>query len=384
MRLRRLGLAPAAVLAASAAAAVLALPARTGHATHVVTVDVDEHARTIAALKPPKRARPVIAIVGDNVGTETTDYLVPYGVLRQADVADVLALAMERGPLRLMPALTVQPNATTAEFDARYAEGADYVVVPALHHADDPAVRAWIRAQSARGATIIGVCSGVQVLAHAGLLDGRAATGHWYDISGLRKDHPSMRWVRDRRYVVDRGVMTTTGITASMPASLALVEAIAGRDRAAQVARTLGIPDWDEGHASDAFRLDRGQVWTAARNTLAFWSHETVGVPVEDGIDEIALALTADAYSRTYRSQAKTIAATPRTLTTRRGLQLLPDRAGSGSRSALMLPPLPRDEPARALAAALAGIAGRYGPRTAAFVALQLEYPWGGPPPPAR
>ena len=32
--------------------------------------------------------------------------------------------------------------------------------------------------------------------------------------------------------MVDRGVVTTTGITASMPVSLTLIEAIAGRDKA--------------------------------------------------------------------------------------------------------------------------------------------------------
>jgi len=35
-----------------------------------------------------------------------------------------------------------------------------------------------------------------------------------------------MQWVRDRRYVVDRGVATSTGITASVPLMLALVEAL--------------------------------------------------------------------------------------------------------------------------------------------------------------
>ena len=35
----------------------------------------------VAALKPPKRQRPLIAIIGINDATETTDYLMPYGIL---------------------------------------------------------------------------------------------------------------------------------------------------------------------------------------------------------------------------------------------------------------------------------------------------------------
>src|SRR5687767_2399775 len=59
----------------------------------------------LAALKPPKRKRPLIAVIGVNEGTETTDYLMPYGILRRADVADIFALATMKGPMRLYPAL---------------------------------------------------------------------------------------------------------------------------------------------------------------------------------------------------------------------------------------------------------------------------------------
>ena len=83
----------------------------------------EEADATIAALKPPKRRRPLIAIVGANGGSETTDYLMPYGILRRADVADVVLLATEPGPVTLYPALKVEPQATIADFDARHPEG---------------------------------------------------------------------------------------------------------------------------------------------------------------------------------------------------------------------------------------------------------------------
>ena len=57
----------------------------------------EEAEATIAALKPPKRQRPLIAIIGINDATETTDYLMPYGILGRADVADVVTLATESG-----------------------------------------------------------------------------------------------------------------------------------------------------------------------------------------------------------------------------------------------------------------------------------------------
>ena len=355
----------------------LALPAPERTPPVAAPIDAAEHARDVAALAP-RRTPPVIAVLGQNDGTETTDFLVPYGVLRESGAAEVLAVATRPGVVALHPALTIQPQAATAEFDARHPDGADYVVVPAMHRADDADVLAWVRAQAAKRATIVGVCDGALVLAEAGLLDGRRATAHWYSRDGLRRRHPSVEWVRDRRWVVDRGVVTTTGVTASIPVSVALVEAIAGPPAAEALARRLGVARWDAAHASDAFRLDRGHVRTAAGNWLAPWSHETLGIPVADGVDEIALGLAADAWSRTYRSRATAVAAAP--VTTRRGLTLVPDRAADGA-----LPAPPADRPARALDLALAGIAERYGEATAAFVALQLEYGWGAdvtaPPP---
>jgi len=145
----------------------------------------------------------------------------------------------------------------------------------------------FIKAQREKGATIVGICAGVLTLGAAGLVDGRRATTHWYVIDDLRRDHPTMQWARDRRYVADRGVVTTTGVTASIPVSIAIVEAIAGRERAEALARELGVTDWSARHDSDAFRLGAGGVATALGNTIAFWGHQTIGIPVAHGVDAI-------------------------------------------------------------------------------------------------
>jgi len=345
--------------------------------------DVREQGETLAGLRPPKRAVPVVAVLGLNDGSETTDYLVPYGVLSASRLAKVIALAPEPRPITLMPALRIQPQATPAVFDARYPDGADYVIVPAMHRADDPTVLAWIRSQASKGATIVGICEGALVLSHAGLLRDRAATTHWYSVGKLRQENPGMRWARDRRYVADRGVVTTTGVSASLPVSLALVEAIGGRVRAEALAQELGVDSWDARHDSAVFALDRGHLLTGAGNLLAFWRHETVGLPVEDGVDEIALALAANAWATTYRSRVIVLSASGAPLATRRGLTLLPE-ASTDVQPDLVLMPVTADRPARALDDALVGIAARYGAPTAAFVALLLEAPMREPRFPAR
>lgn len=335
----------------------------------------EEAAATLAALKPPKRARPLVAVIGINDATEVTDYLMPYGILRRADVADVVLLATEPGPVRLYPALTVEPQATTAQFDAQHPDGADYVIVPAMSRNDDPAALAWIRKQAAGGAIVIGVCAGATVVGETGLLDGRRATTHWYFLKGLRKAHPEVRYVPDRRLVVDRGVATTTGITASMPMMLTLIEAIAGRDKAEAVARDLGLAAWDARHDSGAFRFNRPFALTVMGNTAAFWNRETLGLEITPGVDEVSLALVADAWSRTYRSKARTFSATPGPVRTRNGLRIVPDQVATTWDARRRLPAIGDRRPAQALDDALQGIEARYGVPTANVVAMQLEYP---------
>ena len=352
---------------------LLSLPPETASAA-ASPIAREEADATVAALKPPKRQRPLIAIIGIKDATETTDYLMPYGILRRADIADVVALATEAGPVTLFPALKIEPQATAFDFDVRHPEGADYVIVPAMSRDDDPAALQWIKSQAAMGAIIIGVCAGAKVVAKAGLLDGRQGTTHWYYLDEMRGNHPAFRYVADRRLVVDRGIATTTGITASMPMMLTLIEAIAGRGKAEAVAQDLGLKHWDARHNSAAFKFIRPFALTAIGNVLAFWNRERLGIELLPGVDEVSLALVADAWSRTYRSRAKTFAATDRAIETRNGIRILPDQVTT-SWPARRLPQIEAQRPAKALDDALQAISIRYGSRTGDFVAMQLEYP---------
>jgi transcriptional regulator GlxA family with amidase domain len=351
----------------------------------VPPIEASEHSRTIDALRPRKRERPVISIITLNDATEVTDLLVPYGVLSHANVADVTVVAERAEPARLHPfsalgrgpeLLRVEPQSTTRAFDERYPEGADYVVVPALEPRNNQHVLDWIVAQQRKGAKIFSVCAGSLTLAAAGLLDGRRATTHWAYIDALRKAHPTMQWVADRRYLAADGISTSTGITASIPVTVALVEAIAGRAKAEQLARDLGVANWDARHRSSAFQLTWEHQKTFLRNWLSFWRHEAIGVPVSEGVDEIVLALTADAYSRTALSAVSTVATGGKAVRSRHGLLIHANTSAATAIVDHMLPALRSDSPAATLDRELAHIASRYGRPTGHIVALTVEYPW--------
>jgi putative intracellular protease/amidase len=375
--MRWIGWALAALLvlgAVSMSAILLALPAHreppptAAMPSQSSAVDREQ---VLAALHPPKHARPLIAVLAQNEGTETTDFLVPIGVLRASGAADVVAVAPREAPITLMPVLRARPDQSFASFDRDHPEGADFVIVPALHHWDDAEVSHWLAAQARGGAIPVGICEGAWVVAQAGLLDGHAATTHWFSANRLRERYPGLHWAADQRYVVDRGVVTTTGVSASIPISLTLVEAFAGEERARALAQQLGEPRFGPEHESAAFALDRRSAWTAMHNYLAFWSWDSVEIPLGDGVDEVALALTADAYARTFRTSVRAVGPQAE-VTSRSGLHLMADapRSARSEDDEIGLP-APGNS---ALAAALGGIGRRYGPATADFVALQLEY----------
>ena len=324
----------------------------------------------VEALKPRRPGRPVVAILALNEGTETTDFLLPHAVLQRADVADVQAVAPRRGPVTLYPALQVEVAQDLASFDRSHPSGADYVIVPAMRDDNDPAMIGWLQRQAYQGARVIGICVGGLVLGRAGLLDGRRYASHWYYRSTLRKRHPSATYVPHQRYVIDRDIATTTGVTASVPTTLALVEAIGGREKAQAIAAELGVTSWSPAHDSAPFDLNASRRWNYLLNKAAFWRHQRWSVDVYNGMDDIALALRADAWSRTGRVTVEAASASG-PVTLRSGVVLMAQPASEGTPR---LPLTPALKPAQQLDRTLREIGERFGASQREWVMLEMEY----------
>jgi putative intracellular protease/amidase len=324
----------------------------------------------------PAGRRLVIAVVGSNDGTELTDFLIPRALLAEAAVGEVVTVAPSANKIRMLAgtSLTVDPDLTIAAFDAAHPRGAGYVIVPAIE--PSPAIVAWLRKQAAHGATIVGICDGVWTVASTGLLERRRATGHWASLPELGKKYPGTRWVRDRRYVIDGRFITTTGVSAAIPASLMLIERIAGRAAAERVARRIAVASWGPAHESQAFSLGKMPFpMPAFLDSLTRWRRDTVAVRVGDGVDEVALGLTLDAISR--RATVLTVSDGGLMVTGRQGLRFSADRRPSDQIAPMRELRLPERSapPANALDAALTKLAAWYGGPAADLVALQMEYP---------
>jgi putative intracellular protease/amidase len=318
----------------------------------------DDAARADAA---PARLRRRVAIVANNSGAETTDLLAPFAVLRDAGVADVAIVAVTAGPVELMPGLTVLPDATLDAYDPP-----DVAIVPAMHDPTAPGLLAALQRFAHAGTLLVSICDGAWVLARAGLLDGRSATSHWYSIPGLRRAFPRTTWRQDVRWVADGNVITSAGVSASLPISQRLAELLAGSGPAIGD-QTSGPP-----HDGARFGIGAGDVIAGAENYLLPWRHETVAVPLDDGVDELALALTVDTLHRTYAVRTVTVGSAA-TVRGRRGLLLVPDvvdgKPPDADRTVVIGPP--------DLDRLLADVEAHYGAPTRRLVALQIEYPPG-------
>ncbi len=360
--LRRLGL--LALLAASTT-----LPARASTIADVPpTVALDLH------LRPrPAGALPVVAVVGEG-NVVLSDFVVPYGVLAQSHAAKVVAVNIADGPLQAGP-VTVVPDMTAAAFDQAYPQGADIVIVPATDDKHD-AELAWLRAQRVHGAALVSICDGVDLLAQIGVLDGRRATGHWASRPARLKHFPAVTWLENMRYVADGDVASSAGVSASLPISLALLQDIAGPQVAAQTAERLGVDGWSPRHDSRRFKVLAADERVHAVN-MAVKHPEVVMLQVRDGDDEVALALHAEAWSRTMRNDVRVVAEGSGPVTLRGGLRVKADAAAGEKKADVVITLAPDASAGAALATDLDAIAHRYNRGTARFAALGMEYPWG-------
>ncbi|KAF2821863.1 DJ-1/PfpI family protein-like protein [Ophiobolus disseminans] len=83
---------------------------------------------------------------------------------------------------------------------------------------------------------VLTVCTGSEVLARTGLLDGRNATTNKRAFNDVKAKHPQVNWVAKARWVVDGNIWTSSGISAGMDLAFAWMSEVFGEEVAAYVA----------------------------------------------------------------------------------------------------------------------------------------------------
>lgn len=158
----------------------------------------------------------------------------------------------------------------------------DLIFVPSSGPDLDAALRkhaklvTWLAERSKRTA-VAGVCTGVSLLAEAGLLDGKAATTHWGFVEQYRARYPAVHWQGERIVTHSGNIFCGGGMYASIDLSLHLVEHYCGHELAVQTARALVLEApriWQSTYAHEPPRsahddeaVQRAQKWLLNHRT---------------------------------------------------------------------------------------------------------------------
>jgi len=138
----------------------------------------------------------------------------------------------------------------------------------------NPKVGAWLRHWHKRGAAIASVCTGVGLVANAGLLDGKRATTHWAIADRFREMYPRVKWMPELMVTEDRGIYCGGGVHAALDLSLYLVEKFCGHEIAVQSAKALLIEtprSWQAGFAIVPLKTEHSDDSISSAQT---WLHQ--------------------------------------------------------------------------------------------------------------
>ncbi|MBS0185680.1 MAG: DJ-1/PfpI family protein [Proteobacteria bacterium] len=86
-----------------------------------------------------------------------------------------------------------------------------------------PEVLSFLRERASQVKILASVCTGVFMLAEAGLLNGKSVTTHWENLDDLRK-YPNLKVLENVKFVEEKGLITSSGISAGIEMSLHLVK----------------------------------------------------------------------------------------------------------------------------------------------------------------
>jgi protein-S-isoprenylcysteine O-methyltransferase Ste14/putative intracellular protease/amidase len=335
-------------------------------------------ARVVATAVPAAppvhdRNKPTVAVLLGNTLSEPTDVLGPYAMFAESGAYNVYTVAASRTVLTLTGGLDLVPHLSFAELADRLHGDPEIVVVPQIvdiRAKQNAPVVDWVRRQSRGQALLFSWCTGAEVLAESGALDGKAATAHWGDIDWLKRRYPKVRWQRGVRYVEGGAILSTAGLTAGVDATLHLLARRHGTEMATRVADALHLPasPFVENPKCPQFKIGPADS-IFLLNAAYRWPKPTLRVQLYDGVGELELGAAADVYGVSAGYRVLTLSTAP-SVVSKHGIQFVSRESQAGVPSDAI-----RTEPSAQFAyiAAIEDLARRQNSWTARFAAKRLE-----------
>ncbi|MFH8661003.1 GlxA family transcriptional regulator [Streptomyces afghaniensis] len=208
------------------------------------------------------------------------------------------------------------PVETDADFAIHVAHGpealadADTVIVPASYELGpvyaEGVLTDELAAALARlrpGTRLASICTGVYVLAAAGLLDGRPATTHWSDAARLQRLFPQVEVDPDVLFIDDGDVLTSAGVAAGIDLCLHIVRRDHGAAVANDVARRTVVPPHRDGGQAQYIERPVPDPQQASTTTARAWALGRLHEPIQLRDMAAQESMSVRTFTRRFREE---------------------------------------------------------------------------------
>ena len=143
------------------------------------------------------------------------------------------------------------------------APAIDVVLVPGgigtRREVDNPVLLDWLQQRAQQAELVTSVCTGSALLAKAGVLDGLRATTNKLVFAWAASQSAKVRWQQQARWVEDRKFFTSSGVSAGIDMSLAVIAKLVSH-QAVEQAANFAEYDWHRDADWDPFAALHGLV----------------------------------------------------------------------------------------------------------------------------
>jgi len=271
------------------------------------------------------KSKKTVVIVAHTNGTEIFDLMAPYCLFNATEQANVYIAAETKNPIVLLKGLYCYPTATFAELDSLKIKP-DVLVLPAMISVfKDPKspIIQWIKKHHTTDTAVLSVCAGSLVAAATGIYDGIPLATHASMFTDSKELFKNPNWVQNLSVTKRDHLYSTAGVSNAVEGSLTIIQDLFGKETLQKVMQDIRYPYATIQVDHKSLAVEIGHKLTIA-SKLIFRKNRKVGVLLQDGVSELALAGVIDTYNRTFPSVLETVVTTGVSVTSKYGLTLVP------------------------------------------------------------
>jgi putative intracellular protease/amidase len=175
-------------------------------------------------------------------GVELLDFAGPGEVFAATPGFDVYTVSADGKEVLSQHFVTIKP-----QYSIDNAPPPDIFIFPggnSIPSSKHPKVINWIKERVAAGTMCISVCSGANIVAQTGLLDGLNVTTWYGNIPHLKATLPNSNVLENTRFVDNGNIITTAGVSAGIDGALHVVSRIKGLEVAKATAHYMEYDKW--------------------------------------------------------------------------------------------------------------------------------------------